>query len=79
MSKEVKKSVASEKVTKSKAKEISKKTKKQVEKTESDNDNTLLENSNQSTIKNIKDSCFDSVIETSSNTKIYLVKLRFQN
>ncbi len=26
------------------------------------------------TIKNIKDSCFDSVIETSNNTKIYLIK-----
>ena len=67
MSKEVKKSVASEKVTKSKAKEISKKTKKQVEKTESDNDNTLLENSNQSTIKNIKEAQVNSKDEESAN------------
>ena len=55
MSKEVKKSEASEKITKSKAKEISKKTSKKVVKTESDNDTTLLENSNQSTDKNIKE------------------------
>ena len=55
MSKEVKKSEATEKITKSKAKEISKKTSKKVVKNESDNDTTLLENSNQPTDKNIKE------------------------
>ena len=55
MSKKIKKSEDSEKITKSKAKEISKKTSKKVEKTESDNDTTLLENSNQPTDKNIKE------------------------
>ena len=67
MSKEVKKSVASEKVTSTKAKEISKITKKKVEKTESDNDNISLEKSNQSTVKNIKEAQVKSNNDESIN------------
>ena len=73
MSKKIKKSEDSEKITKSKAKEISKKTSKKVVKNESDNDTTLLENSNQSTDKNIK----EAEVNSNNNQPVNKTKVEF--